>query len=88
MRFPGSKLSFHAGNFGFRWLEDASPLRIWEKSRQVGATKTDAFDSVMKASPLHPLLRRRRRLIQLRFTPYILRITHHASPVTPIFPLD
>jgi phage FluMu gp28-like protein len=33
------------------WLEDSSPLRIWEKSRQVGATKTDAFDSVLKASP-------------------------------------
>jgi Mu-like prophage FluMu protein gp28 len=34
-----------------QWLEDPSPLRIWEKSRQVGATKTDAFDSVMKVSP-------------------------------------
>src|SRR5215470_7446203 len=32
------------------WLEDSSSLRIWEKSRQVGATKTDAFDSVLKAS--------------------------------------
>ena len=33
------------------WIQDPHPLRIWEKSRQVGATKTDAFDSVMKASP-------------------------------------
>src|SRR5260370_712573 len=33
------------------WLSDDWPLRIMEKSRQVGATKTDAFDSVMKASP-------------------------------------
>ena len=33
------------------WIHDTYPLRIWEKSRQVGATKTDAFDSVMKASP-------------------------------------
>ena len=33
------------------WIHDPYPLRIWEKSRQVGATKTDAFDSVMKASP-------------------------------------
>jgi Mu-like prophage FluMu protein gp28 len=34
-----------------KWLDDNSPLRIWEKSRQVGATKTDALDSVFKASP-------------------------------------
>src|SRR2546426_10878185 len=33
------------------WIHDPYPLCIWEKSRQVGATKTDAFDSVMKASP-------------------------------------
>jgi phage FluMu gp28-like protein len=33
------------------WLNDPHPLRIWEKSRQVGATKTDALDSVLKASP-------------------------------------
>jgi phage FluMu gp28-like protein len=26
-------------------------MRLWEKSRQVGATTTDAFDSVMKACP-------------------------------------
>ena len=31
------------------WIEDPHPLRIWEKSRQVGATKTDALDSVLKA---------------------------------------
>ena len=34
-----------------RWLTDQHHLRIWEKSRQVGATKTDALDSVMKVSP-------------------------------------
>jgi phage FluMu gp28-like protein len=34
-----------------KWLEDNSPLRIWEKSRQVGATKTDSLDSVFKVSP-------------------------------------
>src|SRR6185369_2797767 len=34
-----------------RWVTDPSPLRIWEKSRQVGATITDALDSVLKASP-------------------------------------
>ncbi len=33
------------------WINDPWPLRIWEKSRQVGATKTDALDSVLKASP-------------------------------------
>ncbi|HWH69671.1 MAG TPA: terminase family protein, partial [Candidatus Sulfotelmatobacter sp.] len=33
------------------WLNDPHHLRIWEKSRQVGATKTDALDSVLKASP-------------------------------------
>ena len=33
------------------WLNDTGRLRIWEKSRQVGATKTDALDSVLKASP-------------------------------------
>src|SRR5262249_34439776 len=32
------------------WLHDDWPLKIWEKSRQVGATKTDAFDSVMKVA--------------------------------------
>jgi phage FluMu gp28-like protein len=32
------------------WLHDPWHLKIWEKSRQVGATKTDAFDSVMKVA--------------------------------------
>src|SRR3974390_2295728 len=32
------------------WHQDDYHLRIWEKSRQVGATKTDAFDSVMKVA--------------------------------------
>src|SRR5947208_10367225 len=30
------------------WINDSWHLKIMEKSRQVGATKTDAFDSVMK----------------------------------------
>jgi len=33
------------------WATDPWHLRIREKSRQVGATKTDALDSVLKASP-------------------------------------
>jgi phage FluMu gp28-like protein len=33
------------------WVTDPWPLKIMEKSRQVGITITDAFDSVMKASP-------------------------------------
>ena len=33
------------------WLNDPHALRIWEKSRQVGATTTDAYDSVTKAAP-------------------------------------
>ena len=33
------------------WATDPWHLRIKEKSRQVGATKTDALDSVLKASP-------------------------------------
>ena len=32
------------------WIDDIAPLRLWEKSRQIGATKTDALDSVLKAS--------------------------------------
>jgi len=31
------------------WIRDGSPLKIMEKSRQVGATWTDALDSVLKA---------------------------------------
>lgn len=30
------------------WIRDASPLKIIEKSRQIGLTFTDAYDSVMK----------------------------------------
>src|SRR5258705_188796 len=33
------------------WLSDPCPLKIWKKPRQVGATTTDALDSVLKASP-------------------------------------
>jgi len=32
------------------WLDDPSPLRIMQKSRQVGASFTDAYDSVRKAA--------------------------------------
>lgn len=31
------------------WLEDPAPLKIMEKSRQIGISFTDAFDSVRKA---------------------------------------
>jgi len=36
--------------YQIRWLEDQSPLKIIEKSRQVGMTFTDAYDSVKKAA--------------------------------------
>jgi hypothetical protein len=32
------------------WIDDRSPLKIMEKSRQIGITYADAFDSVLKAS--------------------------------------
>src|SRR5258706_8046756 len=32
------------------WILDSSPLRIIQKSRQVGITYADAYDSVIKAS--------------------------------------
>ena len=51
----GSEITFPARTWflpeQIAWLNDPSPLRIWEKSRQVGATKTDAFDSVLKVAP-------------------------------------
>src|SRR2546422_827445 len=34
-----------------RWILDEAPLRIIQKSRQVGITYADAYDSVLKASP-------------------------------------
>src|SRR4026208_2124160 len=33
-----------------RWLDDQAPLKIIEKSRQIGLTYVDAYDSVIKAS--------------------------------------
>ena len=33
-----------------RWLKDNTPLKIMEKSRQIGMTYVDAYDSVIKAS--------------------------------------
>ena len=36
--------------YQLRWLDDPSPLKIIEKSRQIGMTFVDAYDSLMKAS--------------------------------------
>jgi phage FluMu gp28-like protein len=36
--------------YQLRWLEDQSPLKIIEKSRQIGMTFVDAYDSVLKAA--------------------------------------
>src|SRR2546427_5281216 len=36
--------------YQLRWLDDDSPLKIVEKSRQIGLTYVDAYDSVIKAS--------------------------------------
>ena len=51
----GSEIIFPGGSWCLptqaAWITDQWHLRIWEKSRQVGATKTDALDSVLKASP-------------------------------------
>jgi phage FluMu gp28-like protein len=33
-----------------RWIDDPSPLKIIEKSRQIGITYADAYDSVIKAA--------------------------------------
>src|SRR5437773_7223581 len=33
-----------------RWIIDLSPLKIIQKSRQIGITYADAYDSVIKAS--------------------------------------
>src|SRR5215469_11085631 len=35
-----------------KWINDDSPLKIIQKSRQIGISYADAFDSVCKASPL------------------------------------
>src|SRR5438445_528395 len=36
--------------YQIRWLKDRSPLKIIEKSRQIGMTFTDAYDSVKKVT--------------------------------------
>src|SRR6266446_6074824 len=36
--------------FQYLWVRDLSPLKIMQKSRQVGVTYADAYDSVIKAS--------------------------------------
>jgi phage FluMu gp28-like protein len=38
------------------WINDLSPLKLIEKSRQVGISFADAYDSVMKASEKHARL--------------------------------
>src|SRR5437762_3553990 len=52
---PTSETEFAHGSWflptQLAWINDTDPLRLWEKGRQIGATRTDAFDSVMKASP-------------------------------------
>jgi phage FluMu gp28-like protein len=51
----GTQIDFPGGTWFLptqaNWISDPWHLRIWEKSRQVGATKTDALDSVLKSSP-------------------------------------
>src|SRR5438552_17418674 len=37
-------------NYQYRWITDASPLKIAEKSRQIGITFADAYHSVRTAS--------------------------------------
>ena len=36
--------------YQLRWLDDDSPLKIVERSRQIGLTYMDAYDSLIKAS--------------------------------------
>lgn len=36
--------------FQEKWVEDKSPLKIWEKSRRIGATEAEAYNSVMEIS--------------------------------------
>jgi phage FluMu gp28-like protein len=53
--YRGSKLFFPVKYFlpyQLSWIHDDSPLRIIQKSRQVGITYTDAYDSVCKVSTL------------------------------------
>lgn len=38
-----------------RWIHDQSPLKIMEKSRQIGITYADAYDSVLKVTKLKPV---------------------------------
>jgi hypothetical protein len=44
-------LQYHFLPYQLHWIDDDSPLKIIQKSRQVGITYADAFDSVCKASP-------------------------------------
>ena len=34
-----------------RWIEDASAVKVWEKSRRIGASYVEALDSVLNAAP-------------------------------------
>lgn len=33
-----------------RWIEDAAPIKVWEKSRRIGASYVEALDSVLCAA--------------------------------------
>lgn len=35
-----------------KWIADSSPIKIWEKSRRIGASYCEALNSVLQAAPL------------------------------------
>lgn len=43
-------MSAHFLPYQARWLGDASPMKIWEKSRRIGATYVQAYEDVRDAS--------------------------------------
>src|SRR6185436_6292046 len=49
IHFPAHAMPFFLP-YQIRWLNDHSPLKIIEKSRQIGMTFTDAYDSVKKVA--------------------------------------
>lgn len=34
-----------------KWIADSSPIKVWEKSRRIGASYSEALNSVIQASP-------------------------------------
>jgi len=36
-----------------RWVADTARVRVWEKSRRIGASYCEAFQSVMEAEERH-----------------------------------